>query len=78
MTLTPGILLTAVGAVLAFAVKATVSGLDVHVVGWILMATGVTATLLELAVFAPRRRRVVSSTYAAAPLGRTVVRDETW
>jgi len=30
--------LIAVGAILAFAVNATISGLDIHVIGWILMA----------------------------------------
>ncbi len=55
-----GVFLLAVGAVLAFAVHATVSGLDVSAVGWILMAAGVLGLVLDLAVFAPRRRSVVT------------------
>ena len=52
-----GIFLLAVGAILAFAVHATVAGLDVHVVGWILMAAGALGLVLTLAVLAPRRRQ---------------------
>jgi Domain of unknown function (DUF6458) len=42
------IFLIAVGAVLAFAVSAEVSGLDVQVVGWILLAVGALGILLSL------------------------------
>jgi hypothetical protein len=42
------IFLIAVGAVLAFAVEAEVSGLDVQVVGWILLAVGALGILLSL------------------------------
>ena len=59
MGLPVGIFLTAVGAVLAFAVHATVSGLDVRAVGWILMIVGIAGILLDLVMFAPRRRRHV-------------------
>ncbi|RKS80478.1 hypothetical protein CLV35_0913 [Motilibacter peucedani] len=51
-----GILLIAAGLILALAVDATVSGLDIQVVGWILVAAGVLGLVLELALFAPRRR----------------------
>ena len=40
--------LIAVGAVLAFAVNATVNGLDVVTVGWILMIVGGVGVLLSL------------------------------
>ncbi len=75
------ILLLAVGAILAFAVHATVAGVDIHVVGWILMGAGVLGLLVSLVMFAPRRRRVVSETTAAAPVAatapETVVRRDT-
>jgi uncharacterized membrane protein len=78
MGLSAGIVLTAIGAVLAFAVHATVSGLDIRTVGWILMIVGVVGILLDLAMFAPRRRRMTTTTYPAAAT-RTVVRnDETF
>jgi hypothetical protein len=56
-----GIFLIAVGAILTFAVDVTISGLDIAVVGVILMIAGAAGIILELAVFGPRRRRV---TYA--------------
>jgi hypothetical protein len=42
------IFLIAVGAVLAFAVNAEVSGLDIQVVGWILLVVGAVGILLSL------------------------------
>ena len=42
------IFLIAVGAVLAFAVDAEVSGLDIQVVGWILLVVGAVGILLSL------------------------------
>jgi hypothetical protein len=42
------LLLVAVGAVLAFAVDATVSGIDLVTVGWILMIVGGVGALLSL------------------------------
>lgn len=62
MTLGFSIFLLAVGAILAFAVHATVAGIDIHVVGWILMGAGLLGLVLALAVFAPRRRRAVVTT----------------
>ena len=76
MRLSAGIALTAVGAVLAFAVHATVSGLDVRAVGWILMIAGVTGVLLDLVMFAPRRRRVSTTTYPSTMAARTVVHHD--
>lgn len=42
------LLLIAVGAILAFAVNATVSGIDLVTVGWILMIVGGVGALLSL------------------------------
>ena len=50
------IFLIAVGAILAFAVDADISGLDIAVIGCILMGAGVLGLLLTMLVFAPRRR----------------------
>ncbi|HEY4991346.1 MAG TPA: DUF6458 family protein [Nakamurella sp.] len=73
------IFLLAVGAILAFAVHATVAGLDIHVVGWILMAAGALGLVLTMIVFAPRRRRTVLETQTVATsgpvLGSTVTPD---
>jgi len=51
------IFLLAIGAILAFAVNADVSGLDISVVGLILMAAGLLGLVLTLIVWGPRSRR---------------------
>lgn len=55
-----GIFLIAVGAIVAFAVEYEANGVDLAAVGWILMAAGVIGILLDLIVFAPRRRDVAA------------------
>jgi uncharacterized membrane protein len=54
--------LMAVGAILTFAVEATVAGINIKVVGVILMIAGALGLILTLAVFAPRRRLAVTET----------------
>jgi hypothetical protein len=61
------ILLLAVGAILAFAVNATLAGLDIRIVGWILMAAGVIGLILTMVVLTPRRRRTVTESTDSAP-----------
>jgi predicted membrane channel-forming protein YqfA (hemolysin III family) len=75
-----GILLMAVGAILTFAVHATVSGISIQTVGVILMIAGLVGVLLDLVIFMPRRRvtrQQVYSTAGTAVPGRTVVTDST-
>jgi hypothetical protein len=48
MGLGVGLFLVALGAVLAFAVSADVSGLNIHTIGWILMAVGAAGILLSM------------------------------
>jgi hypothetical protein len=48
MGLGVGIFLAAVGAVLAFAVDANVSGLNIHTVGWILLIVGIIGIVLSM------------------------------
>jgi len=60
------ILLLAVGAILVFAVHATVAGLDIHVVGWILMIAGGLGLVFTAAMLAPRRSRTVVTTRGVA------------
>lgn len=62
------IFLLALGAILTFAVKATISGLDIQIIGIILMAAGLLGLVLFLAVFGPRNR-------SAGAAEQTVVRD---
>ena len=48
MGLGVGILLAAVGAVLAFAVNASPSGVNIHTVGWILLIVGIVGVILSM------------------------------
>ena len=48
MGLGVSIFLAAVGAILAFAVTATVSGVDIHTVGWILLIVGIVGLVLSM------------------------------
>jgi hypothetical protein len=43
-----GILLVAAGAILAFAVHANTSGVDINTIGWILLGVGAFGILLSL------------------------------
>lgn len=72
------IFLLAAGAILTFAVHATVAGLDIAIVGWVLMAAGAIGLVLTMVVLAPRRRRSITETSAADPtVERTTVTDST-
>ena len=52
------ITLLAIGAILAFAVQADVNGLDVQVIGVILMLAGALGLILTMLVFGRRDRTV--------------------
>ncbi|MEO5680602.1 MAG: DUF6458 family protein [Acidimicrobiales bacterium] len=72
-----GVFLIAIGAVLTFAVDYSVSGIDIKVVGVILMLAGVVGIAVDLAVFAPRRRGVRDTAVVDPAYGsRTVVERE--
>jgi hypothetical protein len=78
MRLGTAIVLLALGAILTFALRVDVSGVDLQVVGWILMIAGALGIVLELAVWAPRSRRQVTSTDTYAdPAGAPPVRRST-
>ncbi len=51
------VLLIAVGAILTFALDFQFSGIDLAVVGWILMAVGCLGIVVTVAIWAPRRQR---------------------
>ena len=80
MRLGTAIVLLALGAILTFAVEVDVSGIDLRVVGWILMIVGALGVILELAIWAPRRRRTVTTdAYGApAPPATRTTTDETY
>lgn len=81
MRLGTAIVLIALGAILTFAVNVSLSGIDLRVVGWILMIVGVLGVVLELALWAPRRRRTVTTDAYGAPAAPPATRtttDETY
>lgn len=52
------IFLIALGAILTFAVHATLSGVSIQTIGVILMIAGALGLIVTLTIFAPRRRAV--------------------
>jgi hypothetical protein len=48
MGLGVGIFLAAAGAILAFAVSDTVSGVNIHAIGWILLIVGIIGIVLSM------------------------------
>ena len=55
------VFLLAVGAVLAFAIDYTASGINIHVVGFILMLAGAIGLLMTMLVFGRRDRGVATT-----------------
>jgi hypothetical protein len=50
------VFLIALGLILAVATSFELAGLDIQVVGWILVAAGVLGLIMTLVVWGPRRR----------------------
>jgi beta-lactamase regulating signal transducer with metallopeptidase domain len=71
MGLGTSIFLIALGAILKFAVTATVSGISIATVGVILMVVGIVGLLISLFYLLQADRRAV----AVAPRERVVERD---
>ena len=66
------IFLLALGAILAFAVNADISGLDINIIGWILMAAGLIGLVITLWFWISRRRTVVTRQTAEPVAGAPV------
>lgn len=62
------IALIAIGAIFAFAVDFTVAGIDITVVGYILMAAGLLGLLFTALIFGRRNR-------AGGPSQREIIRE---
>lgn len=56
MSIGAGVFLIAAGAILTFAVDYDIAGIDLNVVGWILMGAGALALVMSLLVWGPRKR----------------------
>ena len=76
------LILIAIGAILAFAVNAEISGLEVQTIGWILLVVGIVGALLSLifwsswgGVAGGRRREVVQDGYGRR---REVVEEDSY
>ena len=54
------IFLIALGLILALAVEFLVAGLDIQVIGWILVIVGVVGLILTMFIWGPRRRQAVA------------------
>lgn len=72
-----GIFLFAVGAILSFAVTATVEGVDLVMVGYILMIAGGVTTVIGLVLMARRRSATHETTVDPASGERTTRRTTT-
>ncbi|GAA5177034.1 hypothetical protein GCM10023322_00670 [Rugosimonospora acidiphila] len=70
------IFLLAVGAILAFAVKASLGFVSIQVVGWVLMGAGLVCLILTLWYWNSRRRTVVTSREVPLPEQRQRVVEE--
>ena len=55
------IFLIAVGAILTFALDVHVGGVNLDVVGWILMAAGALGLIVTMLIWGNRRREVVTT-----------------
>jgi hypothetical protein len=77
MRLGTAIVLLALGAILTFALNVSVSGVNLDVVGWILMIAGALGIVLELALWGPRSRRTVTRSDAYDAPGAPVRRSTT-
>jgi hypothetical protein len=64
------IFLLALGAILAFAVNAHISGLDINVVGYVLMLAGLVGLIITL-YFWNTRRRTTTVSSAERPVMRS-------
>jgi membrane protein implicated in regulation of membrane protease activity len=75
MTLGTSIFLIAVGAILTFAVDATVAGFSIQTAGVILMVAGVIGLVIGLFLLNSRRARTAERTVYEDRAGRTVYED---
>ena len=70
MGLGVSIFLIALGAILAFAVSADVSGLDINVIGWILLIVGILGLVMSMIFWSSW------GGFGGARRRETVVRDD--
>ena len=69
------VFLLATGAILTFAVNATISGLDINVIGVILMLAGLVGLVITLAILGRNRGTVGRERIIETPRDRVIERD---
>ncbi|MHA7282644.1 DUF6458 family protein [Arthrobacter sp. TMS2-4] len=79
MRIGSSIFLIALGAILAFAIQAEISFVDITLVGYILMAVGLIGLIASLVLAAPRRQNRISESRSVVDpnTGETITRNET-
>ena len=65
-----GLALIAVGAILAFAITANTSFLNLNIAGWVLMIVGAVGLLLPKSTYGWIGRRVVRRSYPSGPVAQ--------
>lgn len=70
-----GVVLLVAGAILTFAVNVHIGGIDIHIIGWILMAAGLLSLIIGIAVQLPHRRRTRSTAVTTDQAGRQYVTE---
>ena len=77
MSIGLGIFLLVVGAILVWALDLTVTGVDLQLVGYILLAAGALVTILGIVLMTRRRNSVSTTRTIADPVnGEQVTRRE--
>lgn len=76
MSIGIGIFLIVAGAVLTFAVNAEVSGVDLDMIGWILMGAGAAVVLVSVLFLIPRSRRTRTTAVTTDSAGRQYVTEQ--
>lgn len=61
------LVLITIGAILAFATHFTLSGVDIRMIGWILMVVGAVGLLISFTYIRPRRRAGIVEVEGAEP-----------
>lgn len=79
MRIGSSIFLIALGAILAFAIQAEISFVNITLVGYILMAVGLIGLIASLVLAAPRRQNRISESRSVVDpnTGETITRNET-
>ncbi|GAB3575023.1 hypothetical protein GCM10027406_05940 [Leifsonia lichenia] len=67
MSLGTGIVLFVIGAILAFALNLQVAWIDLHLVGYILMAAGAIGIIIGIVLLTRRRQSVATTRTAVDP-----------